>query len=253
MSKSEDRVLSERYRAAPRAKSPDELDARILRAARDHAPAPATRTTLPWVPALAGACVAGLAIYVATPLLNPESTGTAPVDRYQPAADAVQRAGTLDREAAESTGEKSMAAPAAAPTINGAAGFSRGISAQPEPVVQTDASTDTRPVANEMREPFDSDDSGVARSTVATTATAPQPAEEREQPAAAEMVVSRAPLTAAEIDRRLEEITDLANNALLDEAQRLLEALISRCPDCELPTTVAELPLAEAGPEPNMQ
>nr|MBX2869471.1 hypothetical protein [Acidiferrobacterales bacterium] len=58
-----------------------------------------------------------------------------------------------------------------------------------------------------------------------------------------ETTISR--LTAEDIQRRLEEITALADRALLEEAQKLLDDLLEECPECTVPEALAKLKDAE--------
>jgi len=48
-------------------------------------------------------------------------------------------------------------------------------------------------------------------------------------------------LTPAEVEQRIQKITALANAALTEDAQRLLDDLIAQCPQCELPESLAAL------------
>lgn len=251
MTASDDKKLSARYRAAPRAESPDHLDARIMQVARDHAPAAPTRRGIPWAPALASACLAGLALYVVTPLLSPEHIS--PVPRQ---ADAPLREQKRQLEAADTAHTSQIAAPAASPATDSVTRTTPGESTLRQ-TEEAGSLHDVGAVSKQRSESFTGDEEGLSRSSSSVTARSDGSLKEKsdhDDSVIEEVSELRAKrLSPTEIDRRLSEITDLANRELVEEAQRLLDALIARCPDCALPESVVELQLNDAASQSGQQ
>nr|MBX2867570.1 hypothetical protein [Acidiferrobacterales bacterium] len=73
MSDENKRILSNQYRQLPRIESPDHLDQKILQEARKCTADNKIKRSYGWTPALAAACLVGVAFYIATPNYDVDS------------------------------------------------------------------------------------------------------------------------------------------------------------------------------------
>lgn len=276
MNSKDDRNLSDRYRRTPRVASPEQLDRRILQVARDETPAQPRSNAGRWAPLVATACMAGLALYVATPLLDQDALAPAPVlrDAAQPEAEVMlsapdadvttqlfESAPTVSGRQIRKSAMEEVDSKAESDTGSGLERMdslssddeSLGLVAEPAVSVPATAAKSSSIIANKPLETRAGESAEIKKQGDAATVSGSVPRKEAslEKQQSPEMV-SKPParLGPEEVERRLAEIQDLASRSLEQQAQRLLDELIRLCAECDLPATLAELRLnSDAVPE----
>jgi len=227
MSKQDQKALSNLYRSAPRLDSPDALDQRILQAAENHAPTRQNMIRHHWMPIAASACVAGIAIFVAMPLMEFDDHST---QRFEVNQD-LQVETVMERESMSDTTPESLPA---APTAR--------LTTRAKKKELNEAEMSVTKSSDQVSADF-----ALGRSVETKAAkAASEPITEarsslQSQRAASTAAVRQGLLPMEEIDRQLAEIRDLVDRQMPGQAQKLLDQLILRCPDCALPAKVAEL------------
>ncbi len=248
MSNQNNRELSRQYRQLPRVDSPNNLDQKILHEARIRTPEKQRNPSHRWVPALAAACVAGVVFYVAAPSFQPGSY-------LAPEPDA-----TVSQEIAEEQSNTSalmdepddviQASPA--PSVSSAISKadrsqSTSLMAEPTPVKKLAESKEKQTKQRARRQQLDDSKqrlggiANIATSGAEADASFRLEAEKKSERLRSDSELREVGLSTEEVERRLAEITAMADKALLEQAQRLLDDLIAKCPDCVIPETVAEL------------
>ncbi len=263
MNSHDEKILSEQYRQVPRVESPEHLDKQILEAAHRHTPAKRKGLINHWVPALATVCVAGVVFYIATPVIDSSTDLGPPASASKPEAmsddaesfDQVLRGAevvnNLGADLAVSKAQQKVV-PAQrqmeqgdAPAARIQEELKRDQLSRVIPQEELSAEVGSRIEYNAAQSASDAKELKSDADILAETA--PLPATQRSAKAAAPSTINNVQrkrevqLSVEEIASRIEKLHELADQALDEDANRLLEQLIIQCPDCALPEILAEL------------
>ncbi len=231
----------------PKARSPRDLDERILAHARRHAPERQATFTPRWIPGLATAGIVGLALLIAYPQL-PTRTSDDRVDdladdlaqaAHAPAATQLPEGLAHAKKRSAPTKEAAVQPSVALPDDTGTANRAPVAPANPAQHAPSEApsSTDLAGVVERSR----ADSAWAARSAGLAAAAARK--ETDELPARDRDAEDKAPsrvLSAREVNQRLDAASALIAAGKIEQAIAHYALLRKACSDCGLPETLLE-------------